>query len=260
MNNDKTLHSEINKVITLLKAKKSIIAFTGAGISTESGIPDFRGPQGVWKKYRPIELSEFLQDPESRALYWQRKIDMYPQMKNAVPNKGHLALFELYKKNFLQYVITQNIDGLHQRAGMPDDRVIELHGSNTYIACLDCRKRYEWEDILPLFEKQSTSPKCDECGGWLKPATISFGQAILEYETNEAERIASAADAIIVIGSSLQVYPAVGIPVTTKMNGGSVVIINMEPTGQDEIADCLLHGPAGDILQAIAEGVDERAI
>ncbi len=228
------------------------MAFTGAGISTESGIPDFRGPKGIWKRYRPVELSEFLSDPDARAEYWRRKLEMLPLMKKAMPNEGHLALACLFKSKHLSVVITQNIDGLHQKAGIPQSSVIEVHGSNTYLACLSCRKRYEWDDILPLFDQGVQSPRCDACGGWLKPATISFGQAMPEEEITRAFGEASKAELLMAIGSSLQVYPAAGIPDETRREGGFVAIINNEPTAQDSMTQLVLRGSSGEILRDLS--------
>ncbi|MBN1685211.1 MAG: Sir2 family NAD-dependent protein deacetylase, partial [Spirochaetales bacterium] len=246
----------IEELAGLIIASKATGSFTGAGISTESGIPDFRGPQGMWKTMRPIELSDFLQDPKARREYWRRQLQSYPQMRDARPNEGHRALARLYKAGYLKTVITQNIDGLHQKAGIPDDDVIELHGTNAVIACLNCGCRYSWEEILPFFDdlQRPDSPRCD-CGGWLKPATISFGQAMPIKETEAAFAQAARMDVLLVIGSSLQVYPAAGIPGETARNGGSVAIINAEPTVQDSLAKFVLLGRAGQILSALAARV-----
>jgi NAD-dependent deacetylase len=230
------------------------VAFTGAGISTESGIPDFRGPQGIWTKMRPIELQSFLSDPRSRREYWRRKIEDHPQMRDAEPNDGHRALARLYEAGYLKTMITQNVDGLHQKAGISEESVIELHGSNANIACLQCRKTYSWQEIIPFFESHPDPslecPRCDDCGGWLKPATISFGQAMPEEETRRAFTEAGAADLLITVGTSLRVYPAAGIPSETKGNNGTVVIINNQPTDLDHLAKLVLRAPAGMVLLA----------
>ena len=245
------LQDKIEELASLIRSSRYLVAFTGAGISTESGIPDFRGPQGIWKKMSPIELSEFLADPAARKEYWRRKIESYPQMRDAQPNEGHRALARLYQAGLLQTVITQNIDGLHQKSGIPDDRVIELHGSNTYIACLDCRKRFSWEEALE--QEYDDCPSCDACGGWLKPATISFGQAMPEEQTRAGFHEGGRADLLLVVGSTLQVYPAAAIPQATGDSGGKVAIVNNVPTVQDMLAQFLLFGPAGEILGALAE-------
>ena len=250
---------EIDELAELIRSSNYLVAFSGAGISTESGIPDFRGPQGIWTRMRPIELQEFLADPEARREYWRRKIESWPQMRDAEPNDGHRALSCLHEAGYLQTMITQNIDGLHQKAGIPEQRVIELHGSNAYIRCLQCQKRYEWEDVLPFFElhpePSQVCPRCDVCGGWLKPATISFGQAMPEAETRRAFREAGSADLLITVGTSLQVYPAAGIPQETKNHNGTVVIINNQPTSLDHVAKLVLRGMAGTVFPQLVEAI-----
>jgi NAD-dependent deacetylase len=251
------LEAKIIELAGLVHSSRYLVAFSGAGISTESGIPDFRGPQGIWTKMRPIELQEFLRDPTARREYWRRKIESYPQMRNAEPNTGHKALVRLFEADLLKTMITQNIDGLHQKAGIPADRVIELHGSNAYLTCLQCRKRYAWEEVLPFFEENpapsTDCPRCGECGGWLKPATISFGQAMPEEETRRAFSEAGKADLLITVGTSLQVYPAAGIPGETRRHGGKVAIVNNQPTALDHEADLVVPGPSGQILSALAD-------
>jgi len=251
---DAELVEHIAELADRIRGSRYTVAFTGAGISTESGIPDFRGPQGIWKKMRPIELSEFLADPAARREYWRRKIEGYPQMRGAEPNAGHRALARLYEAGRLQTVITQNIDGLHQKAGLPDDRVVELHGSNAYVACLGCRRPLAWEEVLTFFDVHPAPecPRCPDCGGWLKPATISFGQAMPEAETRRAFTEAARAEVLLTVGSSLQVYPAAAVPAETHRAGGLVAIINNEPTAQDDLAGILLQGPAGPILSELA--------
>jgi NAD-dependent deacetylase len=253
---------QIEELADLIRSSRHLVAFSGAGISTESGIPDFRGPQGIWTKMRPIELQDFLSDPQARREYWRRKIESYPRMRDAEPNAGHKALARLFEAGYLKTMITQNIDGLHQKAGIPADRVIELHGSNAYIACLQCRRRFDWEQVLPFFEgnpaPSTNCPSCDECGGWLKPATISFGQAMPEGETRRAFAEAGRADLMIAVGTSLQVYPAAGIPGETRRHGGKVAIINNQPTALDHEADHLIRGASGRILSTLADKLTVR--
>jgi NAD-dependent deacetylase len=178
-------------------------------------------------------------------------------MRDAEPNEGHKALAQLFEAGYLQTMITQNIDGLHQKAGIPGDRVVELHGSNAYIACLQCRRRFEWEEVLPFFEANPAPsrecPVCSECGGWLKPATISFGQAMPEEETRRAFGEARKADLLIAVGTSLQVYPAAGIPGETRRHGGKVAIVNNQPTALDHDADLIIRGACGQILTALVD-------
>jgi len=259
---DAELQEKIEELASLIRTSRYLAAFSGAGISTESGIPDFRGPQGIWTRMRPIELSEFLQDPAARREYWRRKIESYPRMRDAEPNAGHKALARLFEAGLLKTMITQNIDGLHQKAGIPNERVIELHGSNAYISCLQCRKRFEWEEVLPFFDRHpspsSQCPRCDDCDGWLKPATVSFGQAMPEEDTRRAFTEAAKADLLITVGTSLQVFPAAGIPGETRRHGGKVAIINDQPTGLDHEAHLILRGSAGEILRDIADCVVEN--
>lgn len=254
------LQKKIAELAHLVKESSNIGAFTGAGISTESGIPDFRGPEGIWTKMRPIELSEFLQSAGARREYWRRKLESYPRLRDAQPNDGHRGLARLHNAGLLQTIITQNIDGLHQKAGVPDDKVIELHGTNAAIACISCGRRFAWEEVLPFFDdpEWTDGPQC-ECGGWLKPATISFGQSMPVEETNAAFEKAGKMDVLLVVGSSLQVYPAAAIPGETVKHGGEVAIINAEPTVQDSLARLVLIGGAGEILSALADAVVGRA-
>lgn len=254
---DSQLETIIEELAGLVSSSRYLVAFSGAGISTESGIPDFRGPQGIWTKMRPIELQDFLRDPAARREYWRRKIESWPQMRDAEPNAGHRALARLFEAGFLKTMITQNVDGLHQKAGIPEDRVIELHGSNAHLACLQCRKRYSWEEVLPFFERHpppsTDCPRCEECGGWLKPATVSFGQAMPEEETRRAFVEAGKADLLITVGTSLQVYPAAGIPDETSRHGGKVAIINNQPTPLDHEVNLVVRGAAGQILSALVD-------
>jgi len=250
------LKHNIDSLARAIMESRATGAFTGAGISTESGIPDFRGPQGTWKKIRPIDYSDFVGSAAARQEYWRRSLRSYPMMRDAQPNEGHRALASLYDTGRLQTVITQNIDGLHQKAGIPDERVIELHGTNRSISCLACGKVYSWEETLPSFDdlEAPNPPRCG-CGGWLKPATISFGQAMPAEKTKLAFAVAASMDVMLVIGSSLLVYPAAGVPVETGRNGGQVAIINAEPTVQDDQAQFVLLGQAGEILTALAAAV-----
>jgi NAD-dependent deacetylase len=241
----------IEQASGLIAGARHLTAFTGAGISTESGIPDFRGPQGLWKRYRPIEYRDFLRDPEARREYWRRKVEAWPGIRDARPNRGHLALARLHRSGLLATVITQNIDGLHQKAGLPAEAVIEIHGSEGSIVCVRCGKRSGWAEVLEGFDGEP--PRCADCGGWLKPATISFGQPMPAEETRRAFAEAAAADMLLVVGSSLQVYPAASIPGETRQAGGRVIIVNAEPTAQDDIACLVLRGQAGEILGRLAE-------
>jgi NAD-dependent deacetylase len=226
----------------------SIVAFTGAGISTESGIPDFRSPGGIWTKYRPIEFADFLASAEARRESWRRRFAMHETLQKATPNAGHRALARLVEQGTMTAVITQNIDGLHQASGVPDDLVIELHGNTTYAACLDCRRRYELDWVRQVFAEDERLPVCTGCGGHIKTATISFGQSMPEAEMARAHAATQAADLFLVLGSSLVVYPAAGFPIAAKRNGSRLVIVNRDPTDQDRLADLVIHAEIGATL------------
>jgi NAD-dependent deacetylase len=222
-----------------------IVGFTGAGISTESGIPDFRSPGGIWTKYRPIEFGEFIASEDARRESWRRKFATDTVMRQATPNAGHRALARLVERGRMSAVITQNIDGLHQASGVPDARVIELHGNATYAACLECGERHELEWVRAIFEKDETLPECTRCGGIVKTATISFGQSMPEVEMERAREESEACDLFIVLGSSLVVYPAAAFPMLAKRSGARLVIINRDPTDQDDGADLVIHAEIG---------------
>ena len=224
---------------------ENIVAFTGAGISTESGIPDFRSPGGIWTKFKPIEFGDFLASAEARRESWRRKFASEETMRKATPNAGHRALARLVEEGRMIAVVTQNIDGLHQASGVPDDRVIELHGNSTYAGCLDCRRRYELDWVREIFAVGERLPHCTACGGIIKTATISFGQAMPEAEMERAREVTLAADFFIVLGSSLVVYPAAGFPILAKRNGSRLAIVNREATDQDELADLVINAEIG---------------
>lgn len=232
----------------LIDEAKCIVAFTGAGISTESGIPDFRSPGGIWTKYRPIEFQDFLASDEMRRESWRRKFATDETMRTATPNAGHRALAKLVETGKMIAIITQNIDGLHQASGVPDDKVIELHGNATYAACLDCKRRHELAWVRQIFDDNETLPQCMACGGLLKTATISFGQAMPEDAMERAHSAAGRADLMITLGSSLVVYPAAGFPIMAKRRGAKYVIINREPTDQDGIADLVINAEIGSTI------------
>jgi NAD-dependent deacetylase len=229
----------------MIAEAESIVAFTGAGISTESGIPDFRSPGGIWTKYKPIEFNYFLASEEARRETWRRKFATHETLQKATPNAGHRALARLVEQGRMIAVITQNIDGLHQASGVPDDKVIELHGNTTYAACLDCRRRYELDWVREVFADGERLPVCTACGGHIKTATISFGQSMPEAEMQRAHEATLASDLFIVLGSSLVVYPAAGFPSLAKRNGARLVIVNREPTDQDETADLVINAEIG---------------
>jgi NAD-dependent deacetylase len=237
---------EIAALAELIAGAERAVVFTGAGISTESGIPDFRSPGGIWTRMAPIDFADFLASEEARRETWRRRFAMDETLRAAAPNRGHRAVAELVRRGKASAVITQNIDGLHQASGIADNRIIELHGNTTYATCLDCSRRYELDVVRRTFEQGSAAPRCDACGGFVKTATVSFGQAMPAEAMRQAERETLAADLFIVAGSSLVVYPAAGFPALAKRNGAALVIVNREPTGLDPIADLVLRRPIGD--------------
>lgn len=240
----------------MLDNARKVVAFTGAGISTESGIPDFRSPNGIWSKNKPVYFQDYMASADARLEAWRRKFIVDIEMGAAEPNAGHKAIAELRRRGKITHVITQNVDGLHQAAGMPEDRVIELHGNSTYAKCLTCGTRHEIAPIKAVFEADGTIPDCTFCGGVLKAATISFGQPMPDDAMQAAEDAAMECDLMIAIGSSLVVYPAAGFPAMAKQNGARLAILNREPTDQDVIADLVIHAEIGPTLGPTA-GINE---
>ena len=235
----------IAELRALIRVSQRIVVFTGAGISTESGIPDFRGPNGIWHKVTPIDFSDFIASEETRKESWRRKFSGDMKMENAKPNAGHLAITSLVRAGKVSQVITQNVDGLHQKAGTPEDLVVELHGNASYATCLSCSKRYELIALKEPFLSHGIIPYCDDCGGIIKTATISFGQAMPVEEMQRAEDASLKCDLFLSVGSSLTVYPAAGFPRMAKQNGARLVIINNQPTDFDSICDLVLHEQIG---------------
>ncbi len=239
---------EIEQLREMIGSATRIVAFTGAGISTESGIPDFRSPGGIWTKYQPIYFDDFMSSEEMRRESWRRKFATEGTMIKAEPNAGHRALTKLVEQGLMTAIITQNIDGLHQRSGVPDSKVIELHGNTTYATCLDCGHRHELEQIRKPFQDEGRLPLCVKCEGIVKTATISFGQAMPEIPMARAQDATLACDLFVVLGSSLVVYPAAGFPGMAKRRGAKLVILNREPTDQDDSADLVIHAEIGPTL------------
>jgi NAD-dependent deacetylase len=233
-----------------LGAARSGVVFTGAGISTESGIPDFRSPGGIWQKFRPIDFGEFMASAAARKEAWRRRFASSCVLDAATPNRGHAAVAELVRRGSVHAVITQNVDGLHQASGVPDHQVIEIHGNTTYARCLGCERRFELEDVRVRFEESGECPTCEDCGGFLKTATISFGQAMPALPMRRAEEAARSADLFVAIGSSLVVYPAAALPALARRSGARLVILNREPTDLDGVADLVVRGEIGPVLEA----------
>jgi NAD-dependent deacetylase len=227
-----------------------IVPFTGAGISTECGIPDIRSPGGIWTKNRPIPFDEFLASQEARNESWRRRFAMQDQFGDAQPGRGHCALASLYRAGKVPAVVTQNIDNLHQASGIAPEHVVELHGNTTFALCLDCRERYELPWVRGrMAAANGCAPDCPSCGGFIKTATVSFGQAMPDAAMRRAQDLAQSCDLFLAIGSSLVVWPAAGFPLMAKRNGARLVIINREPTEFDDIADLVVRHDIGTVLE-----------
>lgn len=243
----------IERVSAYFAESGHAVAFTGAGVSTESGIPDFRSPGGVWTKYQPVYLQDFLANEEARRRYWKMKKEGFWEMRNAKPNAGHLALARLEAAGQLIAIITQNIDALHQEAG--NRRVVELHGNGRTTVCLRCDARYDSDAIQARLENGEEIPLCQNCGGLLKHATVSFGQALPEDVLAEAWKLAANADLVLAVGSSLVVEPAASLPMQAKLHGARLVIVNKTDTPLDSIADVVIRDSIGRVLADIADRV-----
>ena len=239
------------EIADCLIRSENVIAFTGAGISTESGIPDFRSPGGIWANSQPVYFQDFLASASSRYEYWRQKSVSHSDFENSQPNSGHQILGKWQKAGRLQAVITQNIDGLHQDAG--SDKVLELHGTARKIMCFGCDARFGATEMVEKFLAEDRVPSCPACGGLLKHATISFGQQLPEDILEEAIQLSTAADLYFAMGSSLVVEPAASLPRLAKQNGASLVIINRDETPQDDLADWVIHHSIGETLTAIDE-------
>ncbi len=254
------MEDAVKRAADLLEHSGRVVAFTGAGVSTESGIPDFRSPGGIWEKYEPVYYQDFLESGEARRKYWLRSKVTYPVIRDAAPNPTHIALLELEKMGKLDCIVTQNIDRLHHKAGNLPEKIIEIHGNTAFAICLNCRRLYPRDDIQKLLEENDVieAPNCRECKGFLKDATISFGQPMPEEETTEAMRRVQACDLMLTLGSSLVVYPAAYLPRYAHEAGAKLIIINMAATPLDHLADVVIRGKTGEVLREIVEEVKIR--
>ncbi len=232
---------------------RSIVAFTGAGISTESGIPDFRSPNGVWARNRTIYFDEFVQNERDRVEYWRQKVESWPDMRNAQPNAGHLAFVDLARRGKLKAMITQNIDGLHQRSGLDPALILELHGTTAEAACLRCADRIPMDEAVARVQGGEQAPRCGRCGGLLKPATVSFGQSMPPDVLRKAEEAAVSCEVFLAVGSSLVVHPAAGLPLLAKRAGAKLVILNRTKTPLDELADLVVNDEIGKVLPEMVQ-------
>lgn len=234
-----------------IEEARSIAGFSGAGISTESGIPDFRSPNGVWARNRTVYFDEFVRHEADRIEYWRQKAESWPEMRSARPNAGHLAFVALARQGKLQAMITQNIDGLHQASGLNPALVLELHGNGTVAGCLNCGDRTSMDEAIERIKQGERAPQCRRCGGLLKPATVSFGQAMPQDVMENCQRAAESCDVFLAVGSSLVVYPAAALPVVAKRAGARLIILNRTETPLDELADLVIHDEIGKALPAL---------
>ena len=239
------------KLQEMLKKSSKVVFFTGAGISTNSGIPDFRGPKGVWKSSTPIYFQDFISSKEKRVESWSRKFKNELSIDSATPNEGHKKIAEIMKVKD-SFLVTQNVDNLHQDSGVDIDKIAELHGNATYAKCLDCSRRYELEDLKKEFLETNEPPLCSICGGILKTATISFGQAMPEKEMQISQKKAIESDLFICVGTSLAVFPAADLPLLAKETGATLVILNNEPTQMDQYADLVINRDISEVFSEIS--------
>ena len=251
MSESSRLEEDRRTLRNLIRDSSRIVFFTGAGISTESGISDYRSKGGLWERYQPVTFQEFLSDEEKRREYWRRKKELFVQMRDAEPNAGHRAIARLEKAGKLRGVITQNIDGLHHKAG--SQKVLELHGTNREVICLACLKTGPFDPVAARLEAGEGIPLCLECGGLLKPNTISFGQALKPAVIEQAVDWAQSCDLMIAAGSTLVVEPAASIPRYAKNAGAWLVIINREPTPLDAYANLVVRATAGAFLGSVVD-------
>jgi len=248
--------NDIDRIARVLSENKKGVFFTGAGISTESGISDYRSQGGIWDKFRPVYFDDFMSSRDARIEYWQRKKEMNEQLSVARPNRAHQAITALHDKGFVDAVVTQNIDGLHQESGMPDDAVIELHGNTRRVRCMSCSELSSLEDSFARIEAGDPAPECP-CGGYLKPDTISFGQAMPQAEMHRAVSISKSSRVFVVVGSTLLVQPASYLPGYAREAGAFLAIINLSETPYDDVCQVLIRDQAGAALQALKDRLVE---
>ncbi|WP_300462358.1 Sir2 family NAD-dependent protein deacetylase [Desulfobacula sp.] len=237
-----------------IKTSKRLVVFTGAGISTESGIPDYRSQGGIWDKFKPVYFDEFMSSKDARIRYWDQRLEMEKSLSKATPNVGHMSIAALHDLGLLEALITQNIDGLHEASGIPGEKIIELHGNTRRVRCMRCNRLISWQAAQEMIDAGHRAPECS-CSGYFKPDTISFGQAMPVEETQRASLLASKSDVFMVVGSTLLVQPAAMMPEYAKTAGAFLVIINLSKTPYDTVCDVLIRGKAGDVLEKIVAQV-----
>jgi NAD-dependent deacetylase len=247
------MNAEVAHFVELVAEARHVVGFTGAGISTESGIPDYRGKGGIWNRFQPVYFDEFLRDPEKRRLYWQRKAETWPAIRDAEPNEGHRFFADLYAEGTLRGVVTQNVDGLHEKSGLPREQVVNLHGNTLETTCLSCSYRVDSEEVFRALDLENGAPRCPECGGWLKPNTISFGQQLDPRTIERGHELARSCDLMVVFGSTLIVYPAAGIPEIAKQHGAGLIIVTLSDTPLDDAADLSVRRPIGEFVADVRD-------
>jgi len=250
-----TMHDLLGPVAELVRPARNIVVFTGAGISTESGIPDYRGPNGVWQTNRIPTIDDVRNDQHSREQHWQERRRRFPEMRRKQPNAGHRAIVALERDGRVSTIVTQNIDGLHQKAGSDPAHVLELHGSSHRIRCQVCGREYAADTIHERLEQGETDPRCEHCGGVLRASTVLFGEPLPEVTLRRAVEASAEADLMLVVGSSLVVKPASQLPVVARKRGARLVIVNREPTPLDELAHAVVRGEAGPVLDELVRQV-----
>ncbi|HVV93952.1 MAG TPA: Sir2 family NAD-dependent protein deacetylase [Hyphomicrobiales bacterium] len=247
------MESAVDRLATMLRAAEHAVVLTGAGVSTDSGIPDFRSPTGLWRRQRPISYQEFLASPERRAEAWRNKFALDDAHGGARPNPIHHAIAGLVAAGRIALVVTQNIDGLHGASGIPDERLVELHGNGTYAKCLSCGERYTLDWVRERFASSGVAPDCPRCGGPIKSATIAFGQALPETALARAVAAAEDCDLFLALGTSLVVYPAAALPAMAKRRGATLAIVNREPTPVDDLADLSIHAELAAVFSTLVK-------
>ncbi len=251
------MKDKISLIVRKIAESRRNVIFTGAGISTESGIPDYRSQGGIWDKFRPVYFDEFMSSQDARIEYWRQKTKLYHDLRQAKPNPAHMSIFELHKMGLLEAVVTQNIDGLHQASGLPDEKIIELHGNTRRIRCMSCGKISSEDEAQKRVESGDLAPEC-ECGGYLKPDTISFGQAMPVAEVAKATELSQNCDFFMVVGSTLLVQPAASMPYYAKQNGAFLAIVNLSETPCDKMCDVLIQDKAGEVLTEIVSQIKQK--
>ena len=242
----------ITRLRELIAQSSRIVGFTGAGISTESGIPDYRSKGGIWSRYQPVYFEEFLRDPDKRRLYWERTLELWPAVRDARPNKGHDFFTDLHRASKLSGLVTQNVDGLHEKSGLPGELIVNLHGSALEVVCLSCPARFASEEIAEKADLSRGVPVCPICGGIVKPDTISFGQPLRREDLDRADRLARSCDLMIAMGSTLQVFPAAHLPVAAKRAGARLAIVTLSETPLDGTAEVVVNMKIGELVELLA--------